>query len=109
MTDKQKEALIKIVQRYRLAVNAEQERWGIESAKNIAARGIIVSDIHRRILDALHEQGFLELAISSGTSSSLRRGAYGRWIGGTKSTTYTTQFWKPTAKALAFYREHSSE
>lgn len=92
----QRAALSSIIDRYDRAVQKERARWGDESASFVAAKGIEIADIGYRTLHALENRGLLDLKYEKTRGERLRRGAFGRWIGGTRKSEATSFFAIPT-------------
>jgi hypothetical protein len=92
----QKETLRTIVDRYDRAVQSEHKRWGEESARFVADKGVEISGVDYRTLHALENRGLIRLRYSKTHGETLRRGAFGRWIGGTRKYEGTIFFAAPT-------------
>ena len=92
----QRDALRTIIDRYDRYVQRERARWGEESASFVAAKGIEITDVDYRILHALKDQGLIRLQYKEARGESLRKGAFGRLIGGTRKHTSTIFFAAPT-------------
>lgn len=98
MTPVQRTALARIVQSWDLASANNIRRWGHPLAHGIdvvVGRGEGRVDI--RTLTALEDAGFVDVERFQQDAERLRRGSYGRWIGGTVQWTYTSLLVKPTA------------
>lgn len=89
-------ALRTIIDRYDRAVREERSRWGDESASFVAAKGVEISGIHRT-LHALKTRGWIQLQYGEARGERLRRGAFGRRIGGTHKYSDTIFFVAPTS------------
>ncbi len=92
----QRAALRAIIDRYDRAVQGERSRWGDEAASFVTAKGVEISDVGYRTLHALKDRGLIDLQYRTARGESLRRGAYGRWIGGTRKYEGTIFFAVPT-------------
>ena len=96
-------ALRSIVKRYDAAVQNERTRWGAESARRVAARGVEAVDLRYgavrydyRTWHALEKRGLLQLGYVEGQVKRDRRGAYGKRIGGTHAYDTVETFAIPT-------------
>lgn len=98
-----REALSKIVAEDDAAVARELKLWGIASAAAVARKGIDTSQIVSgyKTLHALVYRGLIARTTRTMESESLRRGAYGRWIGGTTRHLSTASRVVPTALGRA--------
>jgi hypothetical protein len=92
----QRAALRAVIARYDRAVHEERSRWGDESASFVAAKGVEIAGIDYRTLHALRDRGLIRLQYGEARGESLRRGAFGRWTGGTRTYTSTIFFAAPT-------------
>lgn len=92
----QEGALRAVVDRYDRMVQSERSRWGEESASIVAGKGVEIADVDYRTLHALENRGLVRLRYGEAGGESLRRGAFGRWIGGTRKYTDTIFFATPT-------------
>jgi hypothetical protein len=88
--------LISIVDRFDRAVRDERARWGEMSAARVAARGVETTEFDYRTLHALANRGLVQLTTAEGSGEELRRGAFGRWIGGTRKSRFVILFAAPT-------------
>ena len=92
----QHETLRTIVGRYDRAVQGERTRWGDESARYVADKGVEISGVDHRTLHALENRGLIRLRYGKARGESLRRGAFGRWTGGSRRYEDTIFFAIPT-------------
>jgi len=92
----QHKALRTIVDQYDRAIQSERTRWGEESAQFVANKGVAIVDISLRILHALEDRGLIRLKYGQVSGEKLRKGAFGRLIGGTRKSTDTAFFAAPT-------------
>lgn len=98
MTPVQRTALATIVRSWDVASANNVRRWGHPLAHGIdvvVGRGEGRVDI--RSLVALETAGYVAVERFAAHTESLRRGSYGRWIGGSVRREYTTMLVKPTA------------
>ncbi len=96
LSDAQRRALRVIVDRYDRAVRDERARWGEESAQRIVANGVDVPGFGYRTLHALADRGLVTIKTHEGRGEELRKGAFGRLVGGTRKYHYTVFFAAPT-------------
>jgi len=96
LSSTQSAVLRTIVDRYDRAVQSERSRWGEESAQFVASKGVEVSGIRHQTLHALENLGLIRLKYGQARGEQLRKGAFGRLIGGTRKWTDTTFFAAPT-------------
>ena len=97
LSSAQRDALLMIVERYDHAVRAERSRWGEESAQFVADKGVEVpATVDYRTLHALKDRGLIKLQTREARGESLRKGAFGRLIGGTHKYTSTIFLAAPT-------------
>jgi hypothetical protein len=96
LTPTQRTALISIVDRFDRAVRDERTRWGEESATRVAARGVETFEFDYRTLHALANRGLVRLTSAESRGEELRRGSFGRWIGGTRKSSHVILFAAPT-------------
>ena len=92
----QRDTLRTVVERYDRAVQGERARWGDESASFVANKGVEISGVDYRTLHTLENQGLIHLKYGKALGESLRKGAFGRRIGGTRKWTDTIFFAAPT-------------
>lgn len=99
----QSEALRTLVVKYRQAVATEGALWGQKSANALAEKGVCVDgwNVAFPTWRALERAGLVTVRTRQTEHESLRRGAYGRWIGGSKTRTETSFTVRPTAAGLA--------
>ena len=97
LTPAQQKALDAIVARYLAEVAWEREHWGDASADRLAERGVFVSDLASiATLRALARKAAIEITDAVPTrSQELRRGAFGRWLGGTRDTFHSRLIARP--------------
>ena len=88
--------LAKIKATYAKAIADELQRWGQDSADNLASKGICTADLPHRTVLALARKGQITLSHTTGTSNHLRYGPYGRTWNGSVTRTYTTTYAIPT-------------
>ena len=100
----QRADLWRIVNTFDAAVERERAHWGATSAEQMRARGVALADVNvgldRQIsfrdVHALAERGLLRVETTRNSESSLRRGSYGRWLGGSLQREFTTARVTPT-------------
>lgn len=96
LSSTQRDALRMVIDRYDRAVQSERARWGEESASFVAAKGVEISGVGYRTLHALENLGLIRLKYREARGESLRKGAFGRLIGGTHKYTNTIFIATPT-------------
>jgi hypothetical protein len=109
LSDAQHRALSAIVNTHDAAVADELKRWGAESSTSLEKRGLPLGTIELRAdtkisvttLWSLESKGLVTVKAERSEHESLRRGDYGRWIGGTKSHLETTFVVRPTEAGRA--------
>lgn len=83
-------ALAKVVRAY------DAELAHSDAAK-LAASGLFVAGLRDRTMDALVSRGMVEIASTYEVhGEEFRRGAFGRWIGGTTRWTEIARRYRPT-------------
>ena len=87
MTDAQTRMLAEIVAEYAEANAAEIARWGTPLT------GIAWPT--SRTLGVLERKGLVDVTRTTHTTETLRRGAYGRWLGGSNRRAYTVAIVRP--------------
>jgi hypothetical protein len=100
----QRANLRSIVNTFDAAVERERAHWGATSAEQMRAKGIALADVNvgldRKIafrdVHALAERGFLRIETTRSSETSLRRGSYGRWLGGSTQREFVTARVTPT-------------
>lgn len=98
MTPVQRAALAAITASWDLASANNLRRWGHPLAHGIdVAIGRGEGRLDIRTLVALEDAGLVVVERYTQHAESLRRGSYGRWIGGSVRRDYTTMLVKPTA------------
>lgn len=92
------------------SVAFERKRWGEESAKSLASKGVDLATyrIRFKTLHALEKKGYVRLHTRSFTSETDRRGAYGRRLGGTKTRQHVQIRVALTEKGLAWYKANKA-
>ena len=80
----QRTALITIISSYDRAVRDELARWGGLGEQGAAARGVETPRSTTARSTRSQIRGFVHVTTATGSGEELRRGAFGRWIGGTK-------------------------
>jgi hypothetical protein len=104
----QDKALYAIVEEYDRAVAAERERWGEASAAAVAAKGIDPALLVKghRTLHALEDRGMItRKSETRDFGERLRKGSWGRRLGGTVTDRYTQHLVVPTPAARAYLAE----
>lgn len=92
-------ALRDVVTRFDDAVARELKNWGAASAAKVAVNGVDESpDFALPTMNALIDRGMVTFTSHHGEHNSLRRGAYGRWIGGSVTRHFATRRYVPTEK-----------
>jgi hypothetical protein len=100
----QRATLRSIVNTFDAAVERERAHWGAPSAEQMRAKGIALADVNvgldRKIsfrdVHALAERGLLRVETTRHSETSLRRGSYGRWLGGSRQREFITARVTPT-------------
>ena len=98
----QTQALRTLITHYRQGLATEAALWGQASADSMATKGLDVAGwgFKTSTWHALANAGMVTFTARTLTHESLRRGPYGKWIGGTVSHSDTTLIVRPTAEAL---------
>lgn len=107
MTPVQRAALASIIRSWDIASDNNRRRWGHPLSGGIdvvIGRGDGRIDI--RSLVALEDAGLIAVERALHEAERLRRGSYGRWIGGTVRTPYTSMLVKPTAAGRKVLEEN---
>lgn len=89
----QREALARIVSAFDAMDANERARWGKPFEGFVDA-----GDPRRQTIERLEALGLIEVKREHLVSTSLRRGAYGRWLGGTRRYTDVGFQFRPTEK-----------
>ena len=93
----QLEALRAIVEEHDRGVAEELKNWGEKSAASLASKAFVsLAYIRRPTWFALRDAGAIETTSEKRTYETLRRGAYGTWIGGSTTHSYADQRARPT-------------
>ncbi len=86
-----------IVKEHEDGVIKERKLWGEKSATSLAAKGVCSANYPWRDVSGLIDRGLLRVvSVEHAEGERLRRGAYGKWIGGTKRTTSSSFMVLPT-------------
>ena len=96
--------LSSLVEAFDAAIERERVLWGPSSAEQMRAKGIGLADVNAglereiplRDVHALAEQGFVRVATARTSASDLRRGSFGRWLGGSVAREFVTARVTPT-------------
>jgi len=101
------EALRVVVKEYDRAVAANIARWG--SAPLTIENGVdVCNDVSYRTLFALEKRGFVVVkCFKHETQGERRKGAFGRFLGGTHRGGYVQHLVKPTDAGRAWLAAHS--
>jgi hypothetical protein len=106
LTAVQRAALRAIVAEYDRAVAFERVRWGDKSADVVAARGICADSIAlQSTVMALESRGLVQIRRHDVRGEKLRKGAFGKFLGGTKTWTETSFSAAPTDTGRALVGE----
>jgi hypothetical protein len=97
-------ALALLVRDYDAAVSGERARWGDVSASHVAEKGVEL-DVEDRTMNDLIDRGLAVMTTAQGTGNELRRGAFGRWIGGSRTRTFVVRFYRPTDAGRAAIKQ----
>jgi hypothetical protein len=104
----QEAAIRAIVEAYDTAIAGERARWGEASAASVAAHGIDPALIVKsyRTLHALEDRGMITRKSQTRVfGERLRKGAWGRRLGGTVTDRYSQHMVVPTPIARAYLAE----
>jgi hypothetical protein len=93
-----------LVEGFDAAIERERTLWGAPSAERMRARGVGLADVNARLdhgislrdVHALTERGLLQVATARTSASGLRRGSFGRWLGGSVQRELVTARVTPT-------------
>lgn len=104
LSSAQEKALVWIVTEWDRRSQKELERWG---KSFVQGRNFVDLDPQFRFATGhrLEELGMITMRTYRGQSEHLRRGSYGRWIGGSVSTSYVQLNVCPTDAGRAYVRE----
>lgn len=85
----------------RRALKTIIDRYDRSMKHEVTPIGLAVFDIDYRTLQALAKRDMIAIKTKVDEDSELRRGSFGRWIGGTERHTTVTLFVTPTALGRA--------
>ena len=98
MSKAQREWLGIVIAEYDATILREFRNWGVESTLQLAEKGILMTGLPFRTRDALIDAGLLEVGKrGSNEHQELRRGSFGRWIGGSRTRVEGWVTLRPTA------------
>lgn len=110
ITPAQAEALARVVAEFDRANASNIARWGeplrglvaVVTGAHAGTPGWVARDV--RTLHALRDAGLIDLTATVERGEALRRGSYGRWIGGTSRRTWVAFAARPTPAGRAALR-----
>ena len=94
MTLVQQNALVAINSKYDEMDASERKNWG----KAFTGWLDVTGDFDVRTVHKLHDLGLIEFQGVTNVHSIMRRGSFGRWLGGTRNVLSTQILVKPTVE-----------